>query len=436
MKNTKSYLTFLFFLLLGEPIFAQNTLSLQQAFELALQQNYSIQIASNELEIAKKNNVMGNAGMLPVLTGTMNQDNQIQDTKQEFLGGNKNNKNGARSNQLNGGVEMSWTLFNGMKMFASKSRLAELEAMGELKLRQQMENTLSKVAKSYMDLLLVREQLQSAKSFIAISDKRLEIAKAKVLAGKSSKSEVLNAQVNVNSDLAAYKKLETNYRNSKLSLNQLLGKDIDFTFEPSDSLEPKEKMALEELRNLARKNNTGLRMAEVNKEIALLQMREIKGERYPVFQVKGGYLFNQQQSQAGFLQSSNTNGVHYGAGLNLNIFNGYDVNRRVHNAKLSYRNTDLLLKDSLLKLDIALAQAYNVYLTNIDLFHFEENNLDVARQNFEISQAQQEQGMISSNDLRIAQVNYLQNVNRLLQAAYDAMLSEIELKRLSGSLLK
>ena len=96
----------------------------------------------------------------------------------------------------------------------------------------------------------------------------------------------------------------------------------------------------------------------------------------------------------------------------------------------------LHLKDSLLKLDIALAQAYNVYLTNIDLFHFEENNLDVARQNFEISQAQQEQGMISSNDLRIAQVNYLQNVNRLLQAAYDAMLSEIELKRLSGSLLK
>ena len=72
----------------------------------------------------------------------------------------------------------------------------------------------------------------------------------------------------------------------------------------------------------------------------------------------------------------------------------------------------------------------------MDLYQFEKSNLDVAKQNFEISRDQFDQGMISSNDLRIAQVNYLVNVNRLLVAAYDSKLSEMELERLSGTLIK
>jgi outer membrane protein TolC len=87
-------------------------------------------------------------------------------------------------------------------------------------------------------------------------------------------------------------------------------------------------------------------------------------------------------------------------------------------------------------LEVAVSQAYNVYLNNVDLYQFEKSNLDVAKQNFEISRDQFEQGMISSNDLRIAQVNYLVNVNRLLIAAYDSKLSEMELERLSGTLVK
>jgi outer membrane protein TolC len=98
--------------------------------------------------------------------------------------------------------------------------------------------------------------------------------------------------------------------------------------------------------------------------------------------------------------------------------------------------SDIVLKDSLLKLEVALAQAYQVYLTNIDLYQFEQKNLEVAKQNFDLAKLQQDQGMISINDLRIAQVTLVQSVVRLLQAAYDSKLSEVELKRLSGILIQ
>jgi outer membrane protein TolC len=415
---------------------AQNALSLKDAFDIALQNNFSIQIAANDFEVTKKNNVIGNAGMLPSINGVVNQDNQVLDSKQKFLNGTENNRNGAKINQLNAGVELNWTLFNGMKMFATKSKLAELEAIGEVRLRQQMETLLTRVAKAYFDILLLREQLKSGKEFIEISEKRLEIAKAKVLAGKSAKPEVLNAQVNLNTDLAGYKRLETQYKNSKLGLNLLMGKDLSFTFEATDSLMPKDALSIESIKELAAKNNSGIQSAKLNREVAQFQLKEIKGERYPSLQLKSGYSYNQQQSQAGFLQSANTNGFHYGLGLNLTVFNGFDIDRRIGNSKIAFKNSDLLLKDSLLKLEVAVTQAYNVYLNNIDLYAFEKTNLDVAKQNFELSRDQYDQGMISSNDLRIAQTNYLLNVNRLLVAAYDSKLSEMELERLSGSLIK
>lgn len=426
----------IFFILFQLHAGAQTLLKLQDVFEIALQNNFSIRIAKNDAEATKNNNSSGNAGMLPFATGTVNQDNQVTDTKQKFLSGAENNRTGAKASNFNANVELGWTIFNGMKMFVSKEKLSELEAIGNLRLRQQVELVLTRVAKSYYDVVLNKQQLKSSKEFIGISEKRLKVAEAKVLSGKSAKSEVLLAQVNLNSDKAAYMRLQTQYKNSKLNLNQLMAKEFTFDYEVEDSIIPNEQIKLEEIRSKAFDKNTGLQISKLNQHINLLQLKEIRSERMPTLQLKTGYNFSKQTSQAGFLQSSNNTGFHYGAGLSINLFNGFDVSRRINNAQLQWSSGEMLYKDSLSKLEMAITQAYNNYVTNIELLHFEQSNLAVAEQNFSIARDQHEQGMISSNDLRIAQVNLLQNINRLLVAAYDARLSEVELDRLSGGLVR
>jgi outer membrane protein TolC len=201
-------------------------------------------------------------------------------------------------------------------------------------------------------------------------------------------------------------------------------------------LSPDEQLKFDALKEQAFANNSGIKMARLNQSVAQYQLREIRGDRYPSLQLRSGYSYIKQESEAGFLQSSNTQGLHYGFGVNMNLFNGFDVDRRVNNAKIGFKMSDILLKDSLLKLEVALTQAYQVYLTNIDLYQFEQKNLEVAKQNFDLAKLQQDQGMISINDLRIAQVTLVQSVVRLLQAAYDSKLSEVELKRLSGILIQ
>jgi outer membrane protein TolC len=68
-------------------------------------------------------------------------------------------------------------------------------------------------------------------------------------------------------------------------------------------------------------------------------------------------------------------------------------------------------------------------------FQIEEANVNLAKENYDLAREQQENGLLSINDLRVAEVNYMQSMQRKLQAAYEAKLSEIELERLSGKLL-
>ena len=67
--NTPILLSFL--VLSSTNLCAQETLTIEQAVELALKNNYDIQIAKNDAEIAARNNTVGNAGMLPKVNATV-----------------------------------------------------------------------------------------------------------------------------------------------------------------------------------------------------------------------------------------------------------------------------------------------------------------------------------------------------------------------------
>lgn len=434
MMKTKLLLCFLFANLVSV-VFAQEPMTLKQAFDRALEQNFSIRVLAGETEIAKVNNSAGAAGMMPVISGTLAQDNQVANTRQKFLSGTENNRNNARTQTLNGGVELNWTIFDGMRMFAAKERLTELQRLGETRFRQQAELLLARVAKAYFDAVLLRDQLNTSQQFLSISEKRFEVARANYEAGKSIKSEMLTAQVNLNADRAAHRRLKNAADNANLTLSQLLGMGIGSNIKVVDSLSTGEVMNYDLLLEQAKKNNTGLAAAEIARQVARLQLREAKGERYPSLVLRSGYTYAQQESQAGFLQSSKNTGMHLGAGVNMNLFDGFRTGRKVEVAGIAFKNSELVFQDSLLKLQVGLLQAYQTWQTLKELSVFEESNLKIAAENFELAKLRHDQGLISMNDLRIAQQSYLQSVNRYQQSAYDLRISETDLRRISGSLM-
>ena len=140
---------------------AQQILTLNEVLKLALENNFSIQVAKNEAEISKNNNYAGAAGMLPTIAASANQDNVVNNTQQKFLNGTENNRDDAKSYQLNTGVELGWTIFDGLKMFATKNKLNQLQEIGELKMKLQIEQVFSKVTRAYFEIVQHKKVLNA-----------------------------------------------------------------------------------------------------------------------------------------------------------------------------------------------------------------------------------------------------------------------------------
>jgi outer membrane protein len=433
MKIFKRYF-FLISLLICEIAQAQELLTLNQALQLALQNNYAILIAKYEADITKNNNTVGGAGMLPNIIGSATQDNQTLNTKQKFLNGAENNRDGANNNSLNANVELGWNIFDGFKMFATKSKLEELQKSGELRMRVQIENTFQRIILSYYDVVLAKQQLNLNKKANELSQKRLQFAEDRFQSGKAAKTELLKAQVDLNTDKSVLFKQENTLKNAKTRLNQLLARELNTPFDVIDSIAYDKVLSLANLLDKAGIQNNNLLIAKNSQRLNLLTLRELKSERLPTIQIRSGYSYNKLESEAGFLQSSQNNGFHYGAALTMNLFNGFDVNRKLQNARLSLKSSELNYKDSINRIQSNIQQTFNNYLTSIELSEFETQNLNIAKQNFEIAEDQYIIGVITALELRDAQQNYYNSEMRLLNALYEIKLNETELFKLTGEL--
>lgn len=103
---------FIFGLSIGH---SQEILTLKEAIEIGLEKNFDIQISKNNKEIAVTNAAIGNAGMLPSLTGNINDNNSVTQSTQTRSDGVTNELNNARNNTLNYGVNLNWTILTDLE---------------------------------------------------------------------------------------------------------------------------------------------------------------------------------------------------------------------------------------------------------------------------------------------------------------------------------
>jgi outer membrane protein len=433
--NTKlffrSLLLFFFCFATGN---AQEILTLENAVKIALDNNYEIKIAANNLKIDKTNVAIGNAGMLPSISATATDNNSIQNTAQTRSDGTTVELKNAENNSLSYGVGLDWTIFDGLKMFARYDQLKELQKMGDAQLKMTIINKVSSVNSVYYDLIQEQQKLSDLDSTIVISQKRLEFTKNRYTIGKGSKLDVLNAQVDLNTDLGNLLKEKQTYANAKTLLNQILARDLNTDFKVSEGINVDRKLKLVDLIALAEKQNPELEMQIINKKVSELELKQIKGERYPTVKLNTGYNFNDTKSSLGFNTQSSAHGLNYGFSASLNLFDGDAQNRNEKIAKMQVDNSKLLIDQQLIQLRSNLTVAFQIYLTNLDLIDLEENNTAISKQNLEITAEKFKIGTITSVEFRAAQLNFINSRIRLSSAQFQAKLSEITLRELAGTL--
>lgn len=429
---------FLIYLLpfIGIPIWSQTQpiLTLEEAVALTLENNFDIRIAKNELKIDEENVTIGNAGMLPRINGTVTNNNTILNQTQTQASGNEIEIDGARNININYGVGVEWTIFDGFRMFARHNQLKELQNLGATELKLSVLSRVSAVYQTYFTLATQQLQLKMIDSIISVSEFRLKTAKNRFTIGKASKLEVLNAEVDLNADQSAKIQLLEQYGVSKVMLNELLVRPLDTDFKVADVISIDNTLLLPELLSSAEKQNPQLQLQYINKKIQEYELKQVKANRYPTVSISGGYNLIRSQSPFGFVTESIGRNFTYGFTASLNLFDGFNQNRNEKVSKIQLENTQLQIERQTQQIQSQVASMYQSYLSNLSLLELEKKNEAIAKQNMEITLEKFKIGSVAPIEFRTAQENYGNAVIRLTTAELLTKQSEISLKELTGSL--
>src|SRR5690606_28638557 len=161
MLNKFHKILILFLVFMGVHAIAQEKelLTVEEAVSIALENNYQIKIVTNDLKIDETAVSPGFAGMLPKVNAVADNNNSVQNIDQTRSDGTKISLDNAKNNSLNYGVQLDWTIFDGLQMFSRYDQLKETKNRSDAALKLAILQTVSDVMSTYFDLVQQKQQL-------------------------------------------------------------------------------------------------------------------------------------------------------------------------------------------------------------------------------------------------------------------------------------
>jgi outer membrane protein TolC len=419
---------------------AQKILTLEQAIDLTLKNNYDIRLAQNDAAITANDYAYANFAFAPRVNGSASKVWNTTQTKQEFLNGSKRDTSGIHSRNFSANISLAWTLFDGLKMFATRQKLEAMRSLGELAVKDQLVNTVANIIAGYYNIVQLKQQLRNVSEQMSISEERVKLSDAKFQTGLGPKTDWLQSKVDYNAQKAAYLRQQTLIEQSKATLNQLMAIEAGNTgYDVQDTIPLNMALSYGDLRQQVLQRNTGLLVAQQNLTVSQLQLKESKGDYFPIINFNSGYNYSRVNSNAAtnsFSPVYNQNGVlNYGFSATVPIFNGFNVKRQVQDARLNVDYQQLMLENTRTKVDLSLSTAFKDYEYYKTAVILEEENMVLARENVMVALERFKQGVSTSIELREAQQSLEDGFYRLINARYNIKLAETQLLRLNGMLI-
>ena len=432
--------SFLLTIIFSQPLFAQNKLTVEQAIIATIENNYDIQLLRNDSSSYALDKKYARAAFLPRINATsglvFNNNNQ----KQKLADGSKRESSGIRSNNLNGALQLNWTVFDGFKMFATRDKLTEFVKLGEMAIKNQVVNSVAAVINNYYNIVRQKQQLKAIEEQMGINEERVKIAEKKFSVGLGAKPDVLQGKVDLNAQKAARLKQQTLIDQLKEQLNQLMNVEMNTRYEVSDSITFRDGIILGDIMGTVETTNPELQLIKKNIDIGKLTLKERKADRYPVVSFNSAYNYSKTNNQTvinTFTPLFNrNNGFNYGIGITIPILNGFNVKRQIQQAQLDIDYLNISYKNQKTKIDLGITNAFKDYELHKKTLALEEENILLAKENVFISLERLRLGITTYIELRETQKSLELAYDRLIAARYNTKLAETELLRLKGDLVK
>ncbi|HRX95072.1 MAG TPA: TolC family protein [Chitinophagaceae bacterium] len=442
MRQIKKSFTVVFVLLLATKTVchSQKVLSIEEAIATALKNNYSIQLSKNDSAVAALDFSYRNAAFIPRINGTIGGNYNNNNQKQKFADNTERKLNDIRSNNYNASVQLNWVVFDGLKMFATRDKLAEFVKLGELGIKQQVVNTIAEVINNYYAIVKQKQQIKALQEQISLSEERVKLAQYKLDIGVGAKPDVLQSKVDLNAQKAAYLGQETLMAQLREQLNQVMNIEPHSTYLVGDSIDINNNILLGDIQENMENHNLDLLIAKKNIDISKIILRERKADRFPTVSFNSGYSFSRTNNQATVnpfqpLFSRNF-GRNIGFSITVPILNNFTTKRLIKQSELDIQYQQLFFQNQKSLLELSVLNAYKDYQLQKKALALEEENILLAKENVDIVFQVYKLNSTTLIQLKEAQNSLLDAHTRLINARYNTKLAETELLRLNGDLVK
>ena len=423
-------------ILLTNSILAQNILSLEDALTITLKENIDIKIKTNELNQVKNYEKVGVLGTLPRLkiNGSISENEGTSSL--EFATDDFPTIEDAESESknINGNVEFSYNLFNGLGSIYTFQKLKKQSNLKSTELLLQMEQVLLRTAKQYFDIAYLQEQNKILLELLNVSEERYKRVKVQNEFGNASKLDLLSAEIDLNKD-------SVNVINSKYELdiakNQLkliLNTKLNDDFIVDNQVQINTNLNYIELnRQIADNNNIIFQQYLI--EIAKKDKKINSVSILPKVNFSAQYGYNNTESNTSLILDQTSLGLTGFINFSWDIFDGLARRKVTQNMQIQVESNILELKAIKQKIKKEFNSTFQQYSNSINLIEIEKRNQAASEKFFERAKEQFYQGQLSRNDFRLAQIDLSMSKNKLNQRMYSAKIAELNLYRLSGKIL-
>lgn len=435
--NWKIKLLVINLMLIASTGYAQITeLKLEDIVSRTLQNNLDLAIASNNSVVASNLATKEQAGYLPSvsLNGSATYNNN--NTNLEFAGGLPPVEvNGAVNTGVGANIGVNYSIFNGFTRENNYKALVNSSKLTDIQFKLLSENLVLDAVNRFLDIQQNKLDLQAAYDNLQISRDRLQRTTVANENGSKSKLDVLSATVDFNNDSLAILSLITNIEKQKASLNVLMGIDPNTPYFISGETPVPQSQDIESLTETALNNNATILLAKVATDLAENNTNALQGQRLPQVGLAMSYGLQQNQNGAGIVLVQKTLGFNGGLSLSMPIYNGRQLKTALLNSEISEKTSTLELGKATLTIQNEMKAAQlDKDLLNATIAS-QQINLSLSERALERARLSYNNGQISFNDLRLAQLQVLLAKNSLNQSNINLIRLYYAVNRLSGGLI-
>lgn len=407
------------------------SITLQEAIDIALENNYQLKQAKNNLDLTEKSIISEYADFAPSVSGNLSGGTSkgqqlVRQGNQQFFQDNI-------TNSIRGSMSANLSIFDGFQNIISLRISKADQLSSEESLQRARENVIFNTASSFLQVLLDEELLEIAQENLASSQDQLEQVQAQVEVGSRPTVDLYNQESTVANNELTVTQRENNLNLSKLRLIRQLqidplgkykfvtpGFDTDTT-----ALTNGGDYDIEELIDQALATRSDLKSEMIDLDVLKLQLRQSQFNLLPSLSASasisssysdqyfgGGVSFSDQFYDQNITQSLSLS-------LSIPIFSNWNRMNQIQTAKVNLKNAKLGLENTRLQVIQEVTQAYNDFIAYEKELESTQKALRAAEKTYETQQERYEVGAGTLIELSDANAQYIQAQANRAQAVIN-----------------